>query len=85
MTTASSSPRRAQRDRFFERGRGGARRFKRRLGRLALRSPADDDVIGRLGHASGCQSEIDNLRPDAGAIAEGDADAKFLPLLMIAS
>src|SRR5207247_10039171 len=63
-------------DRFFERSRCGTRGFDCRLAWFALRLPANGDVFGEIGNASCLQGEVDNLRPNPGAIGPRDSDAR---------
>ena len=65
----------SQGDRFLQRGGSSARSFARWLSWLAIRIFADDLVSCRFRNSVGPQGEIDNLRPDPGAIAQRDADA----------
>src|SRR5205814_8124674 len=62
--------------RFFECSCGGARGFRCRLAGFTIWLAADDDVFSRIGNALRFQSELDNLRPDAGAVAKCDSDAR---------
>jgi hypothetical protein len=66
-----------QGDRFFQRRCGSARSFTRWLSWLAIGIFADDFVFGRFRNSVRPQREIDNLRPDPGAIAQRDPDAWF--------
>jgi hypothetical protein len=66
-----------QGDHFFQSGGGGARGFTRWLSWLAIRIFADDLVSGRFRNSVRPQCEIDNLRPDPGAIAQRNADTWF--------
>src|SRR5205807_4303822 len=66
-----------QGDCFFQRRGGGARSFTHWLCWLAIRIFTDDLVFGRFRNSVRRQREIDNLRPDPGAIAERDTDAWF--------
>jgi hypothetical protein len=64
-------------DRFFQSSGGSTRSFNRRLARMAIWLPANDDVFGGISDASRFQSEIDDLWSDAGAISECNSDARF--------
>jgi hypothetical protein len=66
-----------QRDRFFQRGCGGARGFLRWLSWRATGILADNLAFSGPRNALGFQSEINNLGSDAGAIAKRDANARF--------
>src|SRR5437899_8162625 len=62
---------------FFQRGGSSARGLGGGTSRLATGIFADDFVFGRFRNSIRLQREIDNLRPDPGAIAQRNPNARF--------
>src|ERR1051325_5516507 len=62
---------------FFKCSGSGARGFNGRRARFALGLPADENILNRLRNTLGFQRAIDNLRPNAGAIAQSYADSQL--------
>src|SRR5205807_10426226 len=62
-------------DRFFERRRGGARRFGSRISWPRTGIFTDDFAFSGARNSIGVQSKIDNLRADPGAIAQRNSNA----------